>query len=203
MPAQRVAEHQRVIAERNVGAILDAAEDVLAARGHATMSAVAKRAGVSRVTLYSHFATWEALLEAAVARAVGRTMAAIQVARPDEGPAGEAMDRTLAASWQHLARYSAMAQAVAEQLDPEAVTRTHRTAHETIGRIVGRGQAEGTFRTDVPPSWLVTACIALVHSCASEVRAGRIAERDALGILTATIRGLLTEPALTDGQSPA
>jgi len=48
-----MADHQRAIAQRNVDAILDAAEDLLARRAHTTMSAVAKQAGVSRVTLRS------------------------------------------------------------------------------------------------------------------------------------------------------
>ncbi|MDR2984935.1 MAG: TetR/AcrR family transcriptional regulator [Nocardiopsaceae bacterium] len=194
MAAQRMADHQRAIAERNVEAILDAAEDLLARRAHATMSAVAKQAGVSRVTLYAHFATWEAVLEAAVSRAVDKTMAALRAAEPDEGPAEEAVDRMVAASWRHIASFGAMAQAVAEQMSPEAVARTHQAAHQTIGALVERGQREGRFRTDMPASWLVTACIALIHTCADEVRAGRIDDRDAVGILTASVRGLLTKP---------
>jgi TetR/AcrR family transcriptional regulator, mexCD-oprJ operon repressor len=193
--AQQMADHQRAIAERNVDAILDAAEELLARHAQTTMSAVAKQAGVSRVTLYAHFATWEAVLEAAVARAVDRTMAALRAAEPDEGPADEAIDRIVAAAWQHLARFGAMSQAVAEQMSPEAVARTHRAAHQTLGALVERGQREGCFRTDMPASWLVTACIALIHTCADEVRAGRIKNRDAVGILRASIRGLFSEPA--------
>jgi TetR/AcrR family transcriptional repressor of mexCD-oprJ operon len=195
MATQRVADHQRAIAERNVEAILDAAEELLARRAHTTMSAVAKQAGVSRVTLYAHFATWEAVLEAAVARAVDRTMTALRAAEPDNGPADEAADRMVAAAWQHLARYGAMAQAVAEQMNPEAVARTHQAAHQAIGALVERGQREGCFRADVPASWLVTACIALIHTCADEVRAGRIDDRDAVGILTATVRSLFRATA--------
>jgi AcrR family transcriptional regulator len=201
MAAQRVADHQRAIAERNVDAILDAVEDLLARRAHTTMSAVAKQAGVSRVTLYAHFATWEAVLEAAVARAVDRTMAALRAAEPDAGPADQAVDRMVAASWRHIARYGAMSQAVAEQMSPEAVARTHQAAHQTIGALVERGQQEGRFRTDMPASWLVTACIALIHTCADEVRAGRIDDGDAVGILTATVRGLLTEPQQSEDES--
>ena len=78
MAAQRLADHQRAIAEHNVDAILDAVEELLARRAHTTMSAVARQAGVSRVTLYAHFATWQEVLEAAVARAVDRTMAALR-----------------------------------------------------------------------------------------------------------------------------
>ena len=68
------------------------------------MSAVAAQAGLSRVTLYAHFPTWETLLEAAVERAVRRVMTALEATRPDEGPPIEALDRLLAAAWQHLAR---------------------------------------------------------------------------------------------------
>ena len=101
----------------------------------------------------------------------------------------------VAAAWQHLANYGAMAQAVAEQMSPKAVARTHEAAHHTIGALVERGQQKGRFRTDMPASWLVTACIALIHTCAEEVGAGRINDRDAVGILSATVGGLFAQPA--------
>jgi AcrR family transcriptional regulator len=191
MAARGVAEHQRAIAERNVDAILDAAEELLE-RGQANISAVAAQAGVSRVTVYAHFPTWDALLEATVARAVRRTMAALEAADPGAGPPVQALERMLAAAWQHLARYSAMAQAVAELLSPEAVTRTHQAAHQTIGALLERGRADGSFRTDLPAAWLITSSIALIHACAEEVRAGRIGERDAVRVLTVTVRDLFT-----------
>src|SRR6266516_2434528 len=97
-------------------------------QGHANISAVAAQAGVSRVTVYAHFPTWAAILEAAVERAVRRTMAALQAVHPEDGPPVAALDRMLAATWQHLARHAA----VAELLSPEAVTRTHQAAHQTI-----------------------------------------------------------------------
>ena len=55
MARQRLTEHQQAIADRNVTAILDATEELLAQRGQATISAVAKHSGVSRVTVYAHF----------------------------------------------------------------------------------------------------------------------------------------------------
>jgi TetR/AcrR family transcriptional regulator, mexCD-oprJ operon repressor len=192
MAEHRAADYQRAIAERNVGAILDAAEELLEERAAASISAVAARAGVSRVTVYAHFPTWEALLEAAVERAVRRTMTALAATHPDDGPPVQALERMLTSAWQHLARYGAMAQAVAEQLSPQAVTRTHQAAHRTVGALLERGQADGSFRTDLPAAWLVTACIALIHACAQEVRAGRIGERDAARILTATVLDLFT-----------
>ena len=190
--AQRTTAYQREVAERNAEAILDAAEDLLRSQGQASVSAVAAQAGVSRVTVYAHFPTWTALLEAAVERAVRQTMTALQSVHPDDGPPAQALDRMLAATWQHLARYQAMAAAVAELLSPEAVTRTHQAAHHTIGALLERGQADGSFRTDLPARWLAAASIALVHACADEVRAGHIDEHDAVRILTTSVRDLLT-----------
>ena len=192
MAGQRLTGYQREVAERNVAAILDAAEDLLRSQGHANISAVAAQAGVSRVTVYAHFPTWEALLEAAVERAVRRTMAALQRVRPDDGPPVEALDRMVAAAWQHLASYQATAAAVAELLSPEAITRTHEAAHQTIGVLLERGQADGSFRTDLPARWLVTACIALVHACSDGVRADQIDQDDAVRILTTSVRDLFT-----------
>jgi len=192
MAAQRTTVYQREVAERNTEAILDAAEELLRSQGHANISAVAAQAGVSRVTVYAHFPTWEALLEAAVVRAVRRTMTSLESVHPEEGPPVEALDRMLAATWQHLARYQAMAAAVAELLNPEAVTRTHQAAHRTIGALLERGRADGSFRSDLPAGWLVTASIALVHACSDGVRAGQIAEQDAVHILSTSIRDLFT-----------
>src|SRR5713226_375617 len=84
--AQRTTGYQREVASRNVEAILDAAEELLRSQGHANISAVAAQAGVSRVTVYAHFPDWAAVLEAAVERAVRRTMTTLESARPEDGP---------------------------------------------------------------------------------------------------------------------
>src|SRR5215831_11457759 len=124
--AQRTTAYQREVAERNVEAILDAAEELLQSQGHANISAVAAQAGVSRVTVYAHFPDWTALLEAAVERAVRRTMTALQAV---DGPPAQPLDLMLAATWQHLARYQAMAAAVSDLLSPEAVTWSYYADH--------------------------------------------------------------------------
>jgi TetR/AcrR family transcriptional regulator, mexCD-oprJ operon repressor len=189
--ARRTSYHQD-IADRNVEAILDAAEELLRQDGHASISAVAALAGVSRVTVYAHFPTWPALLEAAVQRAVGRVMAALESAHPDQGPPAQALERMLAAAWQHLARYQAMAQAVSELLSPEAVAHTHQAAHQAIAALLERGMADGSFRTDLPAAWLATACIALIHACSDSVRAGTFSHSDAGRILRTSVRDLFT-----------
>src|SRR6266513_2838613 len=61
-----VTDRRRAIADRNVHAILDAAEELIRVRAPVTIAGVATAAGVSRVAVYAHFATAEALLEAGV-----------------------------------------------------------------------------------------------------------------------------------------
>jgi TetR/AcrR family transcriptional regulator, mexCD-oprJ operon repressor len=118
------ADYRQATAQRNVAAILDAAEDLLERRARTSIAAVATRAGVSRVTVYAHFATWEAILEAVVERAVTRAVAAMEEARPEAGPPLEALDRVVALGWREVARNAVIAQAVAEQLSPDHAPRT-------------------------------------------------------------------------------
>ena len=183
-------DRRRAIAERNVEAILDAAEALLERRAQASIAAVAAEAGVSRVTVYAHFPTREALLAAVVERAVRRATVALDAAGPDRGPPVDALDRVIAAAWRELDRNHAIAQAAAEQLSPAAMRRTHEAAHRRIRELVERGRAEGAFRTDLPADWLATSCLALMHACGDEVRAGRLDAASAPGVLTATMRDL-------------
>jgi AcrR family transcriptional regulator len=185
------ADRRRSIADRNVTAILDAAEDLIAARAPVTIAGVAGAAGVSRVTVYAHFATSEALLEAVVERAVGQAAGALAAARPGEGPPAEALMRLLATGWQELGRHADMADAASALLSGTAMTRSHAAAHATVAELLHRGQTDGTFRSDLPVSWLVTCCFALIHGCRNEVAAGRLAAADAERVLATTVGDLV------------
>jgi TetR/AcrR family transcriptional regulator, mexCD-oprJ operon repressor len=190
--AETTSPHPReAVAERNVEAILDGAERLLARHESPSISAVATEAGVSRPTVYAHFPDRRRLLEALVARTVGRVMAAITSAEPERGPAPEAAARLIAASWEHLARHQDMAAASAAELSPDAMRRAHSAARDAILALVERGRAEGTFRSDLPAQWLVTATLALVHGAAEEVRAGSMGSDEALKSLVTTAQGLL------------
>jgi TetR/AcrR family transcriptional regulator, mexCD-oprJ operon repressor len=183
-------DHRRATAERNVEAILDATEALLARGAAASTSAVAAQAGVSRVTVYAHFATREALLEAVVERVVRRATAAISDARIETGAPLEALERLVAAAWGELERNRVVAQAASEQLSPAALTRSHEALHGPIAALIRRGQDEGAFRDDLPAGWLVASYFALMHACGEEVRAGRLPEGDAVPTLQATLRGI-------------
>jgi TetR/AcrR family transcriptional regulator, mexCD-oprJ operon repressor len=190
--SQPATDHRRATAERNVEAILDAAERLLERGMQPTIVAVAGEAGVSRVTVYAHFATREQLLEAVVERAVQRTTAALDAVEPERGPPLEALQRVIDAGWRDLDRNNAIAQAAAEQLDPETLRQAHKAAHRRLRRLIDRGRRIGDFRTDVPAEWLVSAFHALIHAAGDDVRARRMRPGPALDALRTTVHDVFS-----------
>jgi TetR/AcrR family transcriptional regulator, mexCD-oprJ operon repressor len=190
-----VHQHPReAVAERNLEAILDAAERLLARGQQMSVSAVATEAGVSRPTVYAHFPDRQRLLEALVERSVRRATAALDSAQPDRGPAVGALQRLLAESWAEIGRHETIGAAAAGQLSGEAMRRAHESARAVIGTLLERGRREGAFRTDVPTGWLITSCLALTHAAAEEVRSGELDTQAALDVLTVTVTDLFVGP---------
>jgi AcrR family transcriptional regulator len=187
-------DSRQTIADRNVEAILEAADRLLQRREQPSIVAVANEAGVSRPTVYAHFGDRERLLEALVERAVRRAMQAIESADPERGPAVDALQRLIAASWEELGHHEDIARDAAAQLSTHAMRQAHQPARITIAEVIERGRREGTFRTDVTVGWLVTTCLALIHAAAEEVRAGELESNAALDLLSATITDLLVGP---------
>jgi TetR/AcrR family transcriptional regulator, mexCD-oprJ operon repressor len=189
--SRQAPDHQRAIAERNVEAILDAAERLMHRGEQPTIAAVAAEAAVSRVTVYAHFATREQLLEAALGRAVRHAASIFHVADVDAGSPVEALDRLLAAGWRMLERSSALARATASQLSSERRRHLHEPGLAPLRRLFERGQREGAFRSDVPVDWLLACTYALVHAAVDEVNAGRLPAATASRVLSASLHDLI------------
>jgi TetR/AcrR family transcriptional regulator, mexCD-oprJ operon repressor len=192
--SQHAPDYLRVIAERNIEAILDAADRLLGRGSQLSIAAVAAEAGLSRVTVYSHFLNLEALLEAVVERAVRRTMALFDQADLENGPPLEAVERLINIGWEELDHHRARAHAGLQQLRSEALARSHEAVTARMRDVVERGRNGGGFRTDLPADWLVKSWLALVHAAAEEVHAGRTDATSARALLTATIRELFLGP---------
>jgi AcrR family transcriptional regulator len=186
---------RKATAERNLTAILDAGERLLRSDREPTVSAVAAEAGVSRPTVYAHFRDRRAIVEAIVERAVERAMSAVRSARPEEGPAGEALERLIAESWEHVAGDQAIARAAAADLSADAMRRAHSSARTVIADLVDRGRRDGAFRDDLRASWLVTSLLSLIHGAAEDVRSGILSRKQAATILLTTIPDLFAPPA--------
>lgn len=172
-PAQR----RRADAERNITAILDAARDLFARGANPSMGEIATAAGVGRVTLYGHFPSREALIEAVLDRAIADTAETLTTMDLDAEPADTELAGLIHTSWSILNQYRRMRVVAMTELGPE--------------RLIARGQDQHLFRTDLPREWLVASCYAIPHAAADEVDAGSLSAADTPTVLTTTILGLL------------
>ena len=183
---------RRADAERSNARILDAAVDALASDPEASMAEIARRAGVVRATIYVHFPTREALLEAVTRRAITEVVEVIDAAEPHHGPPAEALARVVDASWQRLGRYHALVAINTQQHGHAELRQRHSPVLATLEPLIMRGQADGTFRVDVPAAWHLSMVMALIHAASGELSAGRLNDADAGTALVATILGAVT-----------
>ena len=184
------ARRRRADAERSVAAILDAAVDALASDPEVSMAEIARRAGVVRATIYVHFPTREALLEAVTERSIAEAAAVIAAAEPDRGEPAEALQRVVTAAWRHLERYHALV-AINTQQPPAELRRRHRPVLSLLQPLIERGQRNGTFRPDLPAQWHLSMLLALIHAASAELHAKRLPAAEIEAALLSTVLGAL------------
>jgi TetR/AcrR family transcriptional repressor of mexCD-oprJ operon len=139
-----------------------------------------------------HFPTREALIEAVTDRAIAEASAAMDTAEPERGDPVEALGRVLASAWRMLGRYHALV-AINTQLPHAELRARHHAVMARLEPLIERGQREGSFRSDVPPTWHLSMLLALIHAASAELRAGRISADDAEQALLGTILGAVSE----------
>jgi AcrR family transcriptional regulator len=172
--AKASVRKRRADAERNIQAIIDAALDALASDPDASMAAIARRAGVVRATIYMHFPTREALLDAVMEDAVAQVAEATRAAEPTQGEPEEALQRVLRATWLKLSDFQTLLAINTSRLSAKELHRRHQPVMTQFVPLIERGQAKGVFRRDVPVSWHLAMIRAIAHAASAEVRSGRI-----------------------------
>lgn len=141
----------RADARRNYEQLLAVAREVVTEQGaEASLRDVARRAGVGLGTLYRHFPTREALLEALL-RAGFDALTARARALEMSGAPDEALVSWLREAVAVAHNYSgAIASMVAAIADPESALHASCVTMRAAGtRLLARAQAEGTARTDI------------------------------------------------------
>jgi TetR/AcrR family transcriptional regulator, mexCD-oprJ operon repressor len=177
---------RRADAQHNTNRILDAATACLSRSPAASMAEIAQAAGLGRVTVYGHFPTREALVEATLTRLLdqGETvLAGLDLT----GDPRQALRTLIASSWRLLADAGAVLEAAQSTLPPGRIRELHTTQARRVEQLIARGQAEGAFRADLPASWLVSVLHHLLKGAAADVSSGRLDPADAPRYIIATV----------------
>lgn len=177
---------RRADAQRNVSAILEAAQELLSTNPTASMQEVARAAGVGRVTLYSHFGSRTELLDAVFTRVMAeadRALADVDLT----GDEPQALTRLVRSSWRLVQQSRLLLFAAQLELPQDQIREHHDGALEQVEGLIRRGRRNKTFRTDLPTSWMVTVFYSVMHGAADEINAGRTTVERAPNLITATL----------------
>jgi AcrR family transcriptional regulator len=140
--------------------ILDVAQELLIARGYreASMDEIAARVGIAKGTLYQHFPSKEALVQALFEQHVARFERTVDEAVASDLPARERLERIIRYVYDDRDGAFTMLQLLANDVElrgrlgprkGEAMARLDRTTAQ-VGRIIGAGRADGSLDPTVP-----------------------------------------------------
>jgi AcrR family transcriptional regulator len=164
----------RVDAQRNRDRLLDAAGRAFSQDGpEVTLDAIAKDAGVGIGTLYRHFPTREALVEATYRNELARLCDAaadlLQTMPPDEATRTW-MDRFVEYMTTKRGMADALRAVIASGGNPYAESRDRLT--DAMATLLQAGAAAGTVRSDIEPGDVLTSLSGV------SLAAGEPAQRD-------------------------
>ncbi len=185
----RPVEFMRADAARNVHRIVEVAARLLGEDPNAGMAEVAAAAGISRATVYRHFATRPALVSAIRRQAVEQGEQALLECGLADGRPTDALDR-LVRAWLDLAeRYSFPQLAAQPGSDESDEAREHRRRAfgEPLVALIERGQAAGEFAAEGSSEWLARAFGALVLAGARAVGDGTLTREQAPEVVFRTL----------------
>ncbi|EKX69464.1 TetR/AcrR family transcriptional regulator [Streptomyces ipomoeae] len=161
-PPPRQRQQQRRDARRNRELLLAAAHEVFTEQGlDAPLDVIARRAGIGNATLYRHFPTRAALIDAVFHDQLTGTMAVGEQARnaPD---AWSGLTEYLRAVFATLAADRGTNDLMTTHVEGvEVLEAVHAHNRRTVESLLARGRAEGTVRADVTTEDVLFALAAL------------------------------------------
>ncbi len=178
-------------------AILKAAVSVLSQNQAAPLGEIADAAGVARSTLHRYFPERTDLIDAMRQFADDEITVATARARPEDGPAAEALIRLCheyfdlwdSLTWLYLDSLKECGDASSfdDQLDPN------------VSRLIERGHLDGTIDRAVPNAWIQHLLWALLYTAWEYARLGS-SKHEALTLMLDSLRRLIA-PAGNPGQT--
>ncbi|MBF9133727.1 TetR/AcrR family transcriptional regulator [Plantactinospora sp. S1510] len=173
MPHAAARSVRRADARQNAEKIVQAAVSRLGRDAEASMNDIAGEAGVGRVTLYGHFPSRQALVEAALVRLLSQgedVLAAIDLT----GDPRDGLRTLMESGWLLLAQAASVLLAAQATLPPGRVQELHAKPERRVHNLIRRGQTEGVFRADIPADLLASTLHHILHGAATDVAAGRL-----------------------------
>ncbi|MFF4029929.1 TetR/AcrR family transcriptional regulator [Streptomyces sviceus] len=189
-------------ARRNRELLVEAAHEVFTEQGlEAPLDVIARRAGVGNATLYRHFPSRAALVDAVFRDLLTGTMAAGELARAATDP-WEGLVGYLKAVFAVLATDRGTNDLMTTHLEGvESLQAVHAHNRATMDLLLRRGHEEGSIRADATTEDVLFALAALGRAVPSlATAAGPEAWRRPLALL---FDGLRASPAVAPLPSPA
>lgn len=174
---------RRSDARRSIDAILTAAGTVLSERPDANMEDIATAAGVTRQTVYAHFASRDALIATLVEAARTGGLATLDAARLERVPPADALRRFLDIAWELVRRYPLLVNPAVNRIPRLDGSDPHLEVTAWLERLVRRGQRTGDFDDALSAGWLAAAILELGHTAADHVAAGRFTTGEARAVI--------------------
>lgn len=143
------------------------------------MDEIATAAGVSRQTIYAHYPSRDALLQAVtrhITAEVARGLADLDL---DRGSAIDALGRWVDAGWGLLERYPVLLTSAIVVAESDDEQERHEPIMGDLLRLVERGRRGREFDRTMPTTWYLAAIIGLGHAAGQEVIAGRMTPAEA------------------------
>lgn len=183
--------------------LFDSVAGALAREPGSSMQEIAAAAGVSRTTLHRAFGDRATLVERVSEHVLADCSRLFDEAGIDEAPVLEAFDRLIEAPLPLAKAYALMLAEPGAYRIASLVERIG-TLDDRFERFFTRGQADGLFRPDLPPRWLVYSFGSQLTALWWAVDDGFVGTRDATRLLRATVlSGIATGADTLDPGSEA
>jgi TetR/AcrR family transcriptional regulator, mexCD-oprJ operon repressor len=194
MPHSATRATRRADARQNAEKIVQAAVACLGRSADASMNDIAQEAGVGRVTLYAHFPSREALVEAALIRLLAQGDEVLEGIDLSGDPR-DGLRTLIESGWLLLAQAASVLDAAQASLHPSRVQELHAKPEQRVDTLIRRGQKEGVFRTDFPAHVLASVLHHVLHGAATDVASGRIDPADAPTLVAEMALAICAAPA--------